>query len=332
VRQRLLTWAYIAGWALLRALPERVAVAAFRLGADLAWRRDGPGARRLAVNLRRVVGPGPGDDALRRLVRDGLRSYARYWLEVFRLPVTPAERIVSAVRTVNEDVLHAAYAAGRGVVVALPHTGNWDHAGAWAVLRGMPFTTVAERLEPAAVFDRFVTYREGLGMEVLPLTGGPRPPFEVLAERLRAGRLVCLLGDRDLSEHGVEVSFFGHRTRMPAGPALLALRTGAPLVPATLWFEGRDWGIRIHDPIAVPAEGRVGAKVAAMTQRLADAFAAGIAEHPTDWHMLQRLWLEDLSAGDPRRRATGSADAGSAEAGSAEAGSAEAGNARVKGG
>jgi KDO2-lipid IV(A) lauroyltransferase len=126
----------------------------------------------------------------------------------------------------------------------------------------------------------------------------------VLAERLRAGHLVCLLGDRDLSARGVEVSFFGGRARMPTGPALLALRTGAPLLPATLWYEGRDWGIRIHDPVVVPSTGKVGDKVAAMTQQLADAFAEGIAEHPRDWHMLQRLWLDDLPAGDPRRATT----------------------------
>jgi lauroyl/myristoyl acyltransferase len=311
VRKRLLAWlvaeAYVAGWALVRALPERVAAAVFSLGADLAWRRDGPGPRRLAANLRRVVGPDLPEAGLRLLVREGLRSYARYWLEVFRLPVTSPERIVSGARTVRVDTLHTAYAAGRGVIVVLPHTGNWDHAGAWAVLLGMPFTTVAERLEPAAVFDRFVAYREGLGMEVLPLTGGPRPPFEVLAERLQAGHLVCLLGDRDLSARGVEVSFFGGRTRMPAGPALLSLRTGAPLLPTTLWFEGPDWGIRIHDPVVVPGTGKVGDRVAAMTQQVADAFAEGIAEHPQDWHMLQRLWLDDLSAGDPRKELTGRA-------------------------
>lgn len=295
MKQRLLTWAYTAGWALVRAVPERVAAAAFRMAADVAWRRDGRGARRLAANLRRVVGPEMAEVEFRLLVRDGIRSYARYWLEVFRLPVISAERIVSGARTVNEGVLRAAYAAGAGVVVALPHTGNWDHAGAWAVLRGMPLTTVAERLEPAALFDRFVAYRESLGMEVLALTGGPRPPFEVLADRLRAGGLVCLLGDRDLSKHGIEVSFFGHPARMPAGPSLLALRTGAPLLPTTLWYDGRDWGIRIHDPVVVPGTGKVGEKVVEMTQQLADAFALGIAEHPRDWHMLQRLWREDTA-------------------------------------
>ncbi len=301
MKQRCVAWAHIAGWALVRALPEPVARTVFRFSADLAWRRGGAGARRLAGNLRRVVGPDMSEPDFRRLVRAGLRSYARYWLEVFRLPVTSPERIVSGARTINAEAIHRAHAAGNGVIIALPHTGNWDHAGAWVVLIGMPFTTVAERLEPAALFDRFVAYREGLGMEVLPLTGGKTPPFEVLADRLRAGRLVCIVGDRDLSKRGIEVSFFGGRTRMPAGPALLAVRTGAPLLPATLWYEGDDWGIRIHDPIQVPPGRSPTERVKMMTQRLADAFAEGIAAHPQDWHMLQRVWLDDLPP-DERRR------------------------------
>ncbi len=294
MRRWLLALGYRVGWAAVRRLPAGAARAAFRLGADLAWRHNGPGARRLAANLRRVVGPSVDDARLRLLVRDGLRSYARYWLEVFRLPVTSAQRVVGGARVSGEQTLRDALAEGRGVVVALPHTGNWDHAGAWAVHVGMPLTTVAERLEPAELFDAFVAYREGLGLEVLPLTGGPRPAFEVLAERLRAGRLVCLLADRDLSHRGVEVSFFAGRTRMPSGPALLALRTGAALVPATLWYAGADWGIAIHAPIPVPSAGRLAHRVAAMTQAVADVFAEAIAAHPQDWHMLQPVWLDEL--------------------------------------
>jgi phosphatidylinositol dimannoside acyltransferase len=182
-------------------------------------------------------------------------------------------------------------------VLALPHSGNWDHAGAWCGATGAPFTTVAERLEPERLFDRFLAFRQSLGMEVLPLTGGARPPFDVLAERLEAGGMLCLLADRDLSARGVDVGFFGAAARMPAGPAALCLRTGAVLVPVTLAFgaEG-EWLCTFHD--AVPHT-----DVATMTQHLADAFAVGLAAHPADWHMLQRLWLDDLAPDDPRRAA-----------------------------
>ena len=282
--------AYGAGWAVVRALPEPVAHGAFRAGADLAWRRGGPGVERLRGNLARVA---PGAD-LDALTRDALRSYARYWCEVFRLPVLPPAEVVRRTSTVDEERLRRSVASGAGTVMALPHSGNWDAAGAWCGATGVPFTTVAERLRPESLYDRFVAFRESLGMEVLPLTGGDRPPYEVLVERLEAGGTLCLLADRDLSARGTDVSFFGATARMPAGPASLALRTGATLLPVTLSFLPHGWQVVFHRPVP-PTD------VATMTQGLADAFAAGIGAHPADWHMLQRLWLDDLDATDPRR-------------------------------
>ena len=275
--------AYAGGWALVRALPEPVAQRLFRAGADLAHRRGGKAVDRLRSNLVRVA-PDRDPDAL---TRDALRSYARYWCEVFRLPVTPTERIVSGMRTVNEELFRSSVAADRGTVLALPHSGNWDHAGAWCGATGVRFTTVAERLKPESLYDRFVEFRESLGMEVLPLTGGDRPPFDVLVERLEAGGTLCLLADRDLSARGVDVSFFGATARMPAGPATLALRTGAALVPVSLSFLDGGWQVEFHPEVEHT-------DVPTMTQAVADAFARGIAQHPQDWHMLQRLWLKDL--------------------------------------
>ncbi|HSV67932.1 MAG TPA: phosphatidylinositol mannoside acyltransferase [Mycobacteriales bacterium] len=295
MRDRLAGAAYAAGWRLVRALPEPVARRAFTAGADLAARRQGPGTRRLVANLRRVVGGEPSPE----LVRAALRSYGRYWLETFRLPVMDHPAVVAATRTEGVDNLDKAYADGRGVIVALPHMGNWDVAAIWTIAHGMPFTTVAERLRPESLYRRFLAYRESLGVEVLPLTGGARPAVEVLAERLRAGRVICLVGDRDLTRSGVEVDLFGERARMPSGPALLAATTGAALLPVGLWFEGEGWGQGIGPPVPVPEQGRLRDRVAAATQALADAFAVRIAAHPADWHMLQRLWLADL---DPAKK------------------------------
>jgi lauroyl/myristoyl acyltransferase len=284
MKDRLVLWAYLAGWRVVRAVPEPLARKAFDLGADLGFRRRGKGVRRLESNLRRVV---PEAD-LARVTRDGIRSYARYWLEAFRLPSMGRDRILRDVHCENPERL----SDPNGVVAVLPHMGNWDVAGAWASLTGHKFTTVAERLKPEELFDRFVAFRESLGMEVVPLTGGGANPFDLLAERLRAGGLVCLLGDRDLTARGIEVTFFGETAKFPAGPAALALRTGARLVPATLWHGPDGWHIRMHEAIPVP-EGTD--KIARMTQAVADVFEAGIREHPADWHMLQRLWVADLS-------------------------------------
>jgi phosphatidylinositol dimannoside acyltransferase len=285
VRHRVVDLAFALAWTLVRRLPERTVTWLFQRTADRTFRRNGRGVRRLRGNLAAVRPDATAAD-IDELTHAGMRSYLRYWQEAFRLPEWTDEQIVSRVRTVNEKVLRDAYAAGQGVICALPHLANYDHAGAWAGLTGMPVSTVAERLQPESLFDRFIAYRKKLGMEVLPLTGGDDDVTGVLADRLKAGGFVCLVADRDLSERGVPVTFFGRASRMPAGPAALSLKTGAPLIPATLHYDGPDLVITFHD-VVEPDGG-----AASMTQRCADAFAIGIAEHPQDWHMLQRIFLD----------------------------------------
>lgn len=279
---------YASAWALVRGLPAPVARHLFEAGAEVAAARGGRGIERLEANLARVA---PGRD----LRRAAVRSYARYWCEVFRLSATPLESVVDGTQVVREHLFRESVAGSTGTVIALPHSGNWDAAGAWCAGTGVPFTTVAERLQPESLFDQFVSFRESLGMEVLPLTGGERPPFDVLTERLQAGRTLCLLADRDLTPRGVDVEFFGSTARMPAGPARLALETGAALLPATLSFTRDGWEIVFHPHVAHT-------DVATMTQALARVFEEGIREQPQDWHMLQRVWLDDLDPDDPRRQ------------------------------
>jgi phosphatidylinositol dimannoside acyltransferase len=300
VRDEIADAAYALGWAAVRHVPEPVAREMFTHIADRAWRRHGRGVRQLEKNLRRVVGDGYTDRELRELSRRGMRSYLRYWLESFRLPSMGRERILTGMRITGIEALWNDLGAGRGVVAALPHMGNWDHAGAWIALSGTPFTTVMERLRPESLYDRFVAYRAGLGMEVLPASGAA-DVFGALTARLEQGRLVCLVADRDLTASGVEVDFFGRPARFPAGPAALAVRTGAALRPVTLWYEGHDWAVRVHEEIPVPAEDGHEERVRAMTQSLAGVFEEGVAAHPEDWHMLQRVWVEDLGETGGRR-------------------------------
>jgi lauroyl/myristoyl acyltransferase len=296
VRERLIAASYALAWWLVRRVPESWGRWVFRQAGDIAWRRQGPAVAVLEGNLRRVIGPEPGGKELRALSRAGMASYARYWFEVFRLPVISQERIVANMNCVaGKDRLLATLAAGRGAVLALPHMGNWDQAGAWIIASGAgKFTTVAERLEPESLARRFFAFREGLGFEVLPATGGVAR-FGTLAQRLRAGGLVCLPADRDVTGGGIEVDFFGEKARMMAGAAALAVQTGAALMPVTLWFEGDDgWGAHIYEEIAVPAEGDRREKVQAMMAQVARVFEEGIRAHPEDWHMLQRVFVADL--------------------------------------
>jgi KDO2-lipid IV(A) lauroyltransferase len=272
--------------------------------AEIAWRRQGPKVQVLEANLRRVLSytehtPDVDGKELRALSRAALRSYARYWFEVFRLPVIPTEQLTAGmhINPEGEAALLATLRAGRGAIIALPHMGNFEQAAVWVVNVGAgSFTTVVERLRPESVYEAFVSFRESLGMEVLPLTGH-HPPFGTLAQRLRAGRLICLVSDRDLKESGIEVEMFGEKARI-AATAALAVHTGAALLPTATWFEGDEWGARISPEIPVPETGTRAEKIAAMSQALARHFEAAIAEHPQDWHMLQRVFTADL---DPER-------------------------------
>jgi KDO2-lipid IV(A) lauroyltransferase len=302
MKARLIGVAYALGWSALCRVPESWAAAAFRFFADIAWRRQGPGVQVLEGNLTRVLGPEATGKELRTTSRQAMRSYARYWLEIFRLPVMSPDRIVAGMSengAVEEMLGHLA--AGRGVVCPLPHMGNWDQAAVWIINRGArTFTTVMERLEPESVYERFFAFREGLGMEVLPATGGAHP-FGVLARRLRDGKLVAMPADRDVTGGGVEVEFFGEKALMMGGSAALAVQTGAALMPATLWFDGDGWGVYVHEEIPVPAEGDRWQKAAVMTQQMARVFEEGIRRHPADWHMLSRVFVADL---DPDRLAS----------------------------
>ncbi|MFE9576374.1 phosphatidylinositol mannoside acyltransferase [Nocardia sp. NPDC006044] len=297
IGERLSDAGYAAGWRLVRALPEATALRLFDTGADRvagkanrAFRAGGE-PNQLRRNLARVIGGTPAD-VPDELIQASVRSYARYWREAFRLP-SMDHAAIGELALEGKSHLDAALAAGRGAVLVLPHSGNWDMAGVWLVQNHGTFATVAERLKPESLYKRFVAYRESLGFEVVPLTGADQPPFVQLAKRLRENRAICLMGERDLTGRGVPVTFFGERTWLPAGAAKLAIETGAPLLPVHTWFTadgGEGWGMKVEPPIDVSSG------VAAATQELADRFAANIAAHPADWHMLQPMWESDLSA------------------------------------
>ncbi|MEI9907919.1 MAG: phosphatidylinositol mannoside acyltransferase [Actinomycetota bacterium] len=273
---------YLFAWRVVRWLPEKAAYGVFYRIGNWLLKKNGKSVQRLRANLARVK-PEYSEIELDSLVRKGMHSYLRYWCDTFRFPDWKRERIMTTVETTNEYLLLEALAAGKGAIVALPHAGNWDHAGAFFCERGFNLVTVAERLKPEKLFIKFLRYREALGMEVLPLDGRV---IATLAQRVRKGKLIALVADRDLSQTGISVNFFGETAQMPAGPAVLAVNTGAPLLTAFISYTDR--GIHIDfQPVEVNND-----VIQEIVQKCADNFASAIATHPDDWHMLQRIWID----------------------------------------
>jgi KDO2-lipid IV(A) lauroyltransferase len=272
MKEKIVAWGYILAWRVLRALPEDFAYSLFDRGAQWLIKRDGKSVQRLRKNLMNVK-PEYSKAQMENLVATGMSSYMRYWCDTFRFPNWDKDRINSTVTVTRENLLLDGIKSGRGVIVSLPHAGNWDHAGAYFCLKGIHLVTVAERLKPERLFLEFLRYRQAMGMEVLSLDSRS---IVTLAQRLREGHLVALVADRDLSKSGIDVQFFGKPSRMPAGPAVLALKTGAVFLTAFVNYT--QSGIHItFDEIALPQDGTQEEKVS----------------YPEDWHMLQRIWIDE---------------------------------------
>lgn len=276
------------GWSLAPKVPGPALAAAVGGVSGALGRVRQPA--QLRANVRQVVGPDVPADELESLVRRGMQSYARYWQEALRLPAWDRDDIAERTTMSGFEHLRDNIGQGRGVVLTLTHSGNWD-AAAVPIIDLVParMTVVVERLAPESLYERFKRYREALRMEVVPLTGGPSANA-VINQRLRGGGVVCLLADRDLSGKGISVELCGRRATMPPGPALAAIQTGAALIPLELGFTPTGWSMVAHPELSIPVEGRLRERVGVVTQELATAFTGFFRRNPVDWHMFQRVW------------------------------------------
>ena len=285
MKKNLIYFGYALAWEVLKFIPEKSAYRLGNLVADYVYNKNGKGVQRLRNNYSRVIGaPAPED-----LVRNGMRSYLRYWIDTFRFPKWSRERIISTVTCEGEEILRGPIQNGRGVVVAIPHAGNWDHAAAYFCSTGIPLTTVAENLEPEKLFKKFLRFRENIGMEVLGLNSRS---IATLSNRARSGKLIALVADRDISQNGVPVTFANYPAKFPAGPALLAIQTGAALITAYIRFSDQGIHITFGKEIPVPEIDDTSEKVSIMLQEIANRFSHELHKDPVDWHMFQRIWAD----------------------------------------
>ena len=287
--------AYRAGAAVAQHVPPSVGIPVSRALARAAAPLLGDSRRLLTRHISRAKSGHLDARALRRGVNEAFSSYGRYWYELLRLPAEVRKgRIDDHIQVTGFEHILAGLEAGNGVIMALPHLGGWEFAGAWIAGQGIRVLAVAEPLEPAEVFEWFVSVRESIGIDVVALG---HDAVSVLVSALRANRVIALVCDRDLTGDGVEVEFFGECTRVPGGPALLALRTGAVLLPVAAYFRPRGGHeVVIRPPIAVERHGRLRDDISRVSQSLVTELEKLIAAEPEQWRMLQPNWPSDHQA------------------------------------
>jgi KDO2-lipid IV(A) lauroyltransferase len=280
---------YLFAWKIIGILPEKNAYKLANLVSDRIFRKNGKGVKRLRSNYKRVT-PNISSSQLETLTRDGMRSYLRYWFDTFRLNKWSKSRIIETTFVVRENLLRDPIETKKGCIIALPHAGNWDHAAAYFCSTGIPITAVVEKLKPEAIFKKFLAYRESIGIEAI---SHKEKTIPILMERLNQGKLVALVADRDMSRNGIEVNFLGGIAKMPAGPAILAIKTGSPLVTAYIRYLDKGIEITFDETIKLPVTDSEEEQIKIVTQSMADNFARRIKDSPVDWHMLQRIWVDE---------------------------------------
>ena len=280
---------YLFAWKFIGILPEKIAYALASFVADYAFKKNGKGVKRLRSNYKRVK-PEISDVELNHLTKLGMRSYLRYWFDTFRLNNWSKNRIIETTYVIRENLLRDPIALKKGCIVALPHAGNWDHAAAYFCSTGITLTAVVEKLKPEAIFRKFLDYRSSIGIE--PISHKEKT-IPILLERLRSGKLVALVADRDMSRSGVEVEFLGGVAKMPSGPAILAIESGAPLLTAYIRYLDKGIEITFDETIKLPVSGTKEEQIKIVTQSIANNFAKRIKDSPVDWHMLQRIWIDE---------------------------------------
>ena len=287
-KERLAYWAYRSAEALGAVTPDRIGRPLARASGALAWRTL-PGIRAtVEANQARVLGVEPGSELARAAARDAFALYARYWYDTFRVRTIPDDDVTRRTTCDGLEYVDAALEGGIGVICALPHMGNWDAAGRWLSIHRYRIASVAEVLRPPRLFELFLRHRAELGMRIVPLAGSQTA--RELSSLLAANWIVALVADRDLSGRGVEVRMFGARRRVPAGPALLALSSGAPLMPCALYTRDDGWHIQIDAPLSIERTGDRRADVRAICEALVARFERSIAAQPADWHLFQPGW------------------------------------------
>ncbi len=305
-KETLAYWGYRTLERVAMSLPERAGRLAFEALGRGAYRWMPNLRATVAANQARVLGADPTDERVGLATREAFELYARYWFDAFRIRTMSKEEFNARMVVLGIEHVDRALEAGRGCIVVLPHLGNWDAGGHWVGANGYRIAAVAEELRPRRLYQLFTDHRKELGMRIIGLEKDAHVG-QLLKQLLSENWMIALVADRDLTGRGIEVEMFGARRRVPAGPALLSLTSGAPILPAPTATLEHGWEVRFEAPLEIERSGNIRTDVAELSRLMAERFERAIAGRPTDWHMFQPAWEEEAAtatveatAGDQR--------------------------------
>ncbi len=285
-------FAYALAWFLVKRFPNKLSLKIFKNIADFAYQKDIKGVQQLRANLKFMMQLNDDSLELEKLVKDGMRSYLRYWQEAFRLPRWDKNYLEKNIRIKGKINLDSAQKSGKPLVTAIAHMGNWDAAGFWYTNTFGPLTTVAERLKPESLFNRFVKFRNSFGVEIIP-TSGETDIFMKLVRRAKEGRMIALVADRDISRNGIEINYGNSKTTFPVGPAAIVSIVDGLIVPMSSYYDyDEKLTFEFFPPLSPNKNLKREQNILNLTQELASIFETEIKKHPKDWHLLQRVWKD----------------------------------------
>ncbi|MFM1826382.1 MAG: hypothetical protein RLZZ37_1017 [Actinomycetota bacterium] len=286
--------AYGLAWFLVKRLPNKITLKIFRQIADHSYKKDIKGVQQLRANLSFMLKLKNDSIELENLVKEGMRSYLRYWQEAFRLPKWDNKYLEKNIKIKGRINLEFAQKSGKPLVTAVAHMGNWDAAGFWYTSNFGPLTTVAERLKPESLFNRFVKFRNSFGVEIIP-TSGETDIFMNLIRRAKEGRMIALVADRDISKNGIEINYGDSKTTFPVGPAAIVTTLNGLILPMSSYYDFDGKLTFEFLPTMSPNQNLSKEQnVLHLTQELAKIFESEIKKHAKDWHLLQRVWKDVL--------------------------------------
>ena len=294
LKGKLIVSAYKLASSIIKAIPDRLLSRISNALGRCAYRLSSSKRVLVERNMHRTHEGQITNHELRQMTRQAFISYAKYWTDSAKMQSLTDYQIDAGFTVEGFEHIEDSWSEGPGPILALPHLGGWEWAGRWLTCRPkFEVTVVVEPQQPKELFEFMISYRESFGMNVIPL--GPNAGKEVI-KAIKNNHVVCLLCDRDIEGTGVKVTFFDEETSIPAGPAMLSIRTGSKIIPVAVYQRSESHHAIVRPPLNSERQGNLREDVTRISQDIASSFEELILLEPEQWHLMSPNWPSDREA------------------------------------